>query len=249
MGSMFDEKARWFDGHYASTRGRIRLQLILERLTDVLPSPPARILDAGGGSGAFAIPLAERGYDVTLLDDSWGMLDVARERSAEAGVTLTLVKDPLDRVTTLAPPRFAAICCHAVLLYTTDPRSALAKLRSVAAPGAVLSLLEKNCDGLVWRPGLTGDYAEAIRVLDDPVASGNLGIPNRSRTINEWCEVLQDAGWALESWAGIRLFSDAAPDDLSPERFQALLDLEREAGKRDPYRSVARLFHVLARAA
>jgi S-adenosylmethionine-dependent methyltransferase len=119
----------------------------------------------------------------------------------------------------------------------------------VAAPGAVLSLLEKNRDGLVWRPALTGDYAEAIRVLDDPVASGNLGIPNRSRTINEWCELLQDAGWALESWAGIRLFSDAAPDDLSPERFQALLDLEREAGKRDPYRSVARLFHVLARAA
>jgi hypothetical protein len=60
--------------------------------------------------------------------------------------------------------------------------------------------------------------------------------------------MLEDTGWAVDSWVGIRFFSDAAPDDLPPERFEQLLELEREAGLRDPYRSVARLFHMLARA-
>ena len=248
MDPTFDERASWFDRHYRSTRGRVRLQLVLERLTESFPDPPARVLDVGGGSGAYAIPLAQRGYDVTLLDDSSGMLEVARERSTASGVALTLVKDRLEGVTTLAPPQFVAICCHAVLLYVEDPRSALANLRAVAAPGAMLSLLEKNRNGLSLRPGLGGDYAEAIRVLDDPVASGNLGIPNRSRSIGEWHRLLDETGWDVESWVGIRLFSDSAADDIPPEQFQELLDLERQAGRRDPYRSVARLFHLLARA-
>jgi hypothetical protein len=47
---------------------------------------------------------------------------------------------------------------------------------------------------------------------------------------------------------GIRLFSDAASDDLGDERFEGLLALEREAGRRPSYRSVARLIHLAARA-
>src|SRR5262245_13440572 len=44
---------------------RARTREILERH---LPAPPARIADVGGGPGAYAIWLAERGHDVHLLD-------------------------------------------------------------------------------------------------------------------------------------------------------------------------------------
>ena len=54
----FAGRADGFDEHYTEPRGRVRLDLVLERLNHALPSPPARILDAGGGTGAFAIPLA-----------------------------------------------------------------------------------------------------------------------------------------------------------------------------------------------
>jgi len=123
---------------------------------------------------------------------------------------------------------------------------ALTTFRSLVRDGATLSLLEKNRDGLAIRPGLRGDYAEAIRVLDDPMAAGNLGISNRSRSIDEWRTLLDATGWRADSWVGIRLFSDGAPDDLPPERFEELLRLEREAGRRDSYRSVARLIHIAA---
>lgn len=50
----FAGRADGFDEHYTEPRGRVRLDLVLERLDHALPSPPARILDAGGGTGAFA---------------------------------------------------------------------------------------------------------------------------------------------------------------------------------------------------
>jgi S-adenosylmethionine-dependent methyltransferase len=121
-------------------------------------------------------------------------------------------------------------------------------MRVAASTGATLSLLEKNRLALAMRPGLRGDYAEALRVLDDPVASGNLGIPNRSRSANEWSDLLTDSGWRLDSWVGIRLFSDLAPDVLSDDDYDRLLTLEREAGRREPYRSAARLIHLSATA-
>jgi S-adenosylmethionine-dependent methyltransferase len=244
----FDARAEWFDAHYGTTRGRIRLGLLMERIASSFPPPPARILDAGGGSGVVAIPLAERGHEVTLLDPSEGMLRVARRRIDHAGVDARAIAGSIDDLAARAPGPYNAICCHAVLMYLDDPEAALRTLRSHATAGAVLSLLEKNRDGLALRPGLRGDYEEAIRVLESPFAVGNLGIPNRARSVDEWQELLAATGWTAGSWVGVRLFSDLAPDDLSPERFEQLEDLEREAGRRDPYRSVARLIHIVATA-
>ena len=152
-------------------------------------------------------------------------------------------------VAELAPGPFDAICCHAVLLYLDDPGAHLATLRRVVAAGATLSLLEKNRLALAMRPGLRGDYAEAIRVLDDPVATGNLGIENRSRSGRRVDRAPgTDRVGGSDSWVGIRLFSDLAPDDLDPVAYGQLLTLEREAGRREPYRSAARLVHLSATA-
>ena len=40
----------------------------LELLDRLLPPAPARILDVGGGTGVYAVPLCERGYTVQLVD-------------------------------------------------------------------------------------------------------------------------------------------------------------------------------------
>src|SRR5258708_7220925 len=40
----------------------------MELLERLLPGPPARVLDVGGGPGTFAAPLARRGYRVHLVD-------------------------------------------------------------------------------------------------------------------------------------------------------------------------------------
>src|SRR5206468_8904059 len=40
----------------------------MELLDRLLPRPPARLLDVGGGPGTHAAPLARRGYRVHLVD-------------------------------------------------------------------------------------------------------------------------------------------------------------------------------------
>jgi len=58
---------------------RIRTLDLLDRF---LPPPPTVVLDVGGGAGAYAFPLAEKGYSVDLIDPVPLHIEQARERAA-----------------------------------------------------------------------------------------------------------------------------------------------------------------------
>jgi S-adenosylmethionine-dependent methyltransferase len=47
---------------------------------------PLRVLDVGGGSGMFAVPLAQLGHDVTVVDPSADALATLGRRAGTAGV-------------------------------------------------------------------------------------------------------------------------------------------------------------------
>jgi len=49
-----------------------------------LPKAPADVVDVGGGAGVYAFWLAERGYQVQLVDASPRLIDEARRRNATA---------------------------------------------------------------------------------------------------------------------------------------------------------------------
>lgn len=63
------------------------LDPVLDELGDV---DGLRVLDLGGGHGAYAVELARRGADVTLVDHP-AALAMAREAAADAGVTIDTV--------------------------------------------------------------------------------------------------------------------------------------------------------------
>jgi ubiquinone/menaquinone biosynthesis C-methylase UbiE len=69
-------------------RHRTEFAVTMRALNEHLSPPPARVLDCGGGPGRYAIELASRGYEVTLFDLSAACLRLAREKAAQAGVTL-----------------------------------------------------------------------------------------------------------------------------------------------------------------
>jgi S-adenosylmethionine-dependent methyltransferase len=81
-----------------SERHPTEFAVTFRALDEYLPPPPARVLDNGGGPGRYSIALAQRGYDVTLLDLSEGNLALARQKAAEAGAALADVRqaDALD---------------------------------------------------------------------------------------------------------------------------------------------------------
>ncbi|KAF7590977.1 hypothetical protein BBP40_002171 [Aspergillus hancockii] len=52
---------------------------------------PLAILDLGGGTGRYAVELAQRGHSVALVDISQSELDLAKSFAAESDVTLSAV--------------------------------------------------------------------------------------------------------------------------------------------------------------
>jgi len=69
-------------------RHRIEFQVTMRTLSEFLPEAPANLIDIGGGPGRYAISLAQRGYQVTLVDLSGGSLELAKQKAVEADVEL-----------------------------------------------------------------------------------------------------------------------------------------------------------------
>jgi ubiquinone/menaquinone biosynthesis C-methylase UbiE len=71
-----DEASRLRTGWFQLEQARTRELILLH-----LPSPPATIIDAGGGSGPYACWLAAQGYQVHLIDPVAKHVEQAREAS------------------------------------------------------------------------------------------------------------------------------------------------------------------------
>lgn len=117
---------------------RIEFERTKELLTRVLPNPPARVLDVGGGPGAYADWLAGQGYDVRLVDAMPLHVEQASELaagrfSAAVGDARRLEESDAswDAVLLLGP------LYH--LLERNDRVAALREARRVLRPSGVLA--------------------------------------------------------------------------------------------------------------
>lgn len=94
-----------------------------------LPPPPARILDAGAGTGSISLLAAELGHEVTSLDLSPAMLEQAGRKARERGLRIQTVVAP---ATEPPPGPFDAVVERHLLWTTPDPVAALSAWRGVA---------------------------------------------------------------------------------------------------------------------
>lgn len=107
-------------------------------LRRALPPPPARVLDAGAGTGFLSLLLAAQGYEVTALDFAPAMLGRLRAKAEARGLVVATVEGDAGE-----PPagRFDAVVERHLLWTTPEPRRVLEAWRE-AAPGGRLALLE-----------------------------------------------------------------------------------------------------------
>ncbi len=112
-------------------------------LRGLLPGPPARVLDAGAGTGFLSLLLAGQGYEVTALDLSPGMLARLGEKAAERGLLVEIVEGDAAN-----PPagEYDAVVERHLLWTLPDPARALAAWRAVT-PGGRLVAIEGTWGG------------------------------------------------------------------------------------------------------
>jgi len=124
------------------------------------------VLDCGGGSGTFAVPLAQAGATVTVVDISIDALATLTRRAAEGGVADRIVGlqgDLESQPDALAGQSFDLVLAHGILEVLDDSAAAFAVMAGVLAPGGVLSVLVTNPAAGVLSRALAGDVAAALR--------------------------------------------------------------------------------------
>ncbi len=119
---------------------------------------PARCLDLAGGVGRHAIFLAERGWNVTLLDVSPAGLDIAKREAGKRGLHIVAEQKDLSETPlpianydlvlnffylerTLFPQIAAALKAGGLLIFKTYTRE---QLRLGGGPSHPMHLLESN---------------------------------------------------------------------------------------------------------
>jgi SAM-dependent methyltransferase len=129
-----------YDDFYAEKDYEGECDYIEQALRRNAPGRARRVLDLGCGTGRHAMALARRGYELTGVDRSGPMLEIARSKAAAAGVAVAW---QLGDITTVKLPGTfdAALFMFAVLGYlveTPDLLAALSNARAHLREGGVL---------------------------------------------------------------------------------------------------------------
>lgn len=246
------------DGAYATVKGRVRTYVMHQHLLEHLPPPPGHLLDVGGGAGHQCFPLAQAGYDVTLLDPSPAMLTKARERldrlPQDVQRRVRFVEaDGLEAERAVDGEQFAGVLCHGVIGYLDEPGPLVDQLCRCVTDGGVVSIMTGNAHAGAVRPALERRWDDARAAFDARQEIGVLGVRGRADTVEELGDLLVRGGVEPTAWYGVWLFVDwlefagVALDPDDEAQVQATAEVELEASRRDPYRGISRVFHLLGR--
>jgi ubiquinone/menaquinone biosynthesis C-methylase UbiE len=216
------EGRRFEEDYFPLERARTQ-ELVLRHLA----APPGVVLDVGGAAGAYALWLAERGYDVHLVDPV--PLHVQEAEEASRGRTAGRLASA--RVGDARALDFADGCASAVLLLgplyhlmeREDRLAALAEARRVLKPGglvfaAAISRFASLLDGL--RGAVFEDDAFARIVEQDLIDGQHRNDTGKAQYFttaffhhpDELSAEVRDAGFSL---AG--LFAVEGPGAYLPE--------------------------------
>jgi S-adenosylmethionine-dependent methyltransferase len=159
---------------------------------------PASVVDIGGGTGGFAVRVAELGHRVVVVDPSPDALAILARRADECGVADLVtgrqgdLDSLVDLVADLGGPTGAqpgrsgdepgqggadVVLCHGVLEIVDDPVVALAAVARVLRPGGTLSLLVNQRHAAVVARAMAGHFQQARALLDPAPAQASVAPP------------------------------------------------------------------------
>ncbi len=210
------------------------------------------IVDLGGGSGVFAVPLARIGHRVTVVDPSPNALATLARRAAEAGVgdQVTGVQgDAADLAGVVGPGGADVVVCHGVLEVVDDVSGAVTAIAAALHPGGVASVVVAQRYAAVLAKALAGHFADARLLLDDPDGRWGRSDPLPRRFDEDGVRsLLGAAGLRVDEVHGVRVLTDLVAGSVvdDPAEVAALAELEAAVVAHPAFRAVAAALHVLA---
>lgn len=141
----FDPVAADYDwSRYLSPEAQAQAARLLQEESGLAPGQP--LLDAGVGTGRFALPLAQLGVPVVGLDISRNMLAQLQAKyaahSSDSALPLRLARADLRRMPVTSHVFGAVLIVH-ILHLISDWQQVLQEVRRVLQPGGVLLLAQE----------------------------------------------------------------------------------------------------------
>ena len=252
----FQSEADKYAAYLETPEGRLRLDLPFANLQEFLPLPrvksPLRALDLGCGTGASGLRLAQLGFQVTLMDSSPAMLDIAKRAAQKARITEKIETkhgDADQLATSFHEGAFDVILCHNILEFVDDPGAVLrVAARALRDSSAILSVLVRNQAGEVLKAAiLAGDLEAAEHNLtahwgNEALYGGKVRLfkPETTQTM------LKAAPLAVIAERGVRVVSDYLSPRVSlSAEYERIFQLERKLGRLPEFAAVARYTHYL----
>ncbi|MGW5238016.1 class I SAM-dependent methyltransferase [Monashia sp. NPDC004114] len=250
------------DEHRPQRRGGVRPSAVVSAVARLAAEcserlgRPIEVLDLGGGTGGVAVPLAEAGHRVTVVDPSPDALAALARRAREAGIVdqVSGVQGDGDSLSTvLAGSQVDLACCHGTLEFVDDPAATLRALGAALRPGGVLSLLVAGRLAVVFAKAIAGEFAQARSALVDP--SGRWGgtdpLPRRF-DVDELEALLAGAGFTEVHVRGTDILRHLVPaslidSDSDRAALAELDDLLVTGPGREFLRTLGNALHVVAR--
>lgn len=128
--SIFRTFAKYYDTIYSDKDYEHEIDVLEGIFTRYCASRPLKILDAGCGTGNHSILLAKRHYQVTGIDGSESMIDVARKKASVGRLPVDFRVMSL-RELHLEEKYHACICMFNVIGYLTGNDEVLKSLRNI----------------------------------------------------------------------------------------------------------------------
>ena len=217
-----------------------------ELLGRLLPSPPGRIVDVGGGAGVYAFWLADLGYQIDLVDATPRLVEEARRRDLVASSKLASISEADARTLSHPDGSADAVLLMGPLYHLTAREDRLMALREalrVLRGGGILvaaaiSRYAGTLDGLAFHPTLDSGI---VKMRHDAIVDGQYrnttGNPRYFTTAyfhtpEDLAEELTEVGYEE-----VRVFGVEGPGWLLPD-FEARW---RDDGSRSHVLTVARL--------
>lgn len=146
-----------------------------------------RIVDLGCGTARHALRLAAAGAEVTALDFSGGMIELARRKDGAERVRW--VDHDLNRPLPLESAAFDRVLCCLVLDHIAEPARLLRECRRLCAPGG-------------WTLVSTVHPAMRLRGVrahfTDPATGRDVAPRSHPHQVSDYVMAAQAAGWRIE---------------------------------------------------